>query len=162
MKNKIFCVLISMLETNIKRIIKLIDLLVKEGFSGHTKSIPLDVSMSERPSSEPWSGTFRRCRRPMWWYYTKFISRKFSRRESVLGKWICFGCLWKRWKCFNQLYPNCNDYQFLFKFNMFAISMPTVYQESFWKSVTFLTEIGLVLPHFLFVSPVRSRMSHRT
>ena len=33
-KNKIFCVLISMLETNIKRIIKLIDLLVKEGFSG--------------------------------------------------------------------------------------------------------------------------------
>ena len=31
-KNKIFCVLISMLETNIKRIIKLIDLLVKEGF----------------------------------------------------------------------------------------------------------------------------------
>ena len=34
-KNKIFCVLISMLETNIKRIIKLIDLLVKEGFRGH-------------------------------------------------------------------------------------------------------------------------------
>ena len=37
-KNKIFCVLISMLETNIKRIIKLIDLLVKEGFSGHTNA----------------------------------------------------------------------------------------------------------------------------
>ena len=36
-KNKIFCVLISMLETNIKRIIKLIDLLVKVGFSGHIK-----------------------------------------------------------------------------------------------------------------------------
>ena len=33
-KNKISCVLISMLETNIKRIIKLIDLLVKEGFPG--------------------------------------------------------------------------------------------------------------------------------
>ena len=27
-----------MLETNIKRIIKLIDLLVKEGFSGHTNA----------------------------------------------------------------------------------------------------------------------------
>ena len=41
-KNKIFCVLISMLETNIKRIIKLIDLLVKEGFSGHLNARSVD------------------------------------------------------------------------------------------------------------------------
>ena len=123
-KNKIFCVLISMLETNIKRIIKLIDLLVKEGFSGHFDRGQIDRTLQWQ-STLPWSGTFQWCCRPMWWNNSKFISRKFSRRATVFGEWVCFGCFWKWWKCCNQLHSNCNNNQFLFEFDMFPISFET-------------------------------------